>query len=146
MIPTPIPDDEVWAGATRRVIGPPAGMEPWEIPPVEVLSEVRDDGAPLIHVRIALEPDDLRRIQAGQVDHFWLTLWSDHLHAFATNLPRETVIVCDTCRERLIQQPDVDPLGYWFHATGETPVARRDHAPAPIEVFVDELEGGTDGG
>lgn len=88
MIPTPIPDEEVWMGATRRVIGPPAGMEPWEIPPVEVLSEVTAQG-PLIHVRIAFEPDDVRRISEGSADHFWLTLWSDHLHAFAVQLPIE---------------------------------------------------------
>ncbi len=88
MIPTPIPDKEVWAGTTRRVIGPPKGMEPWEIPPVEVLQEITDQG-PLIHVRIALEPDDVRRIREGTADHFWLTLWSDHLHAFNVQLPIE---------------------------------------------------------
>lgn len=90
MIPTPIPAEEVWAGATRRVIGPPSGMEPWEIPPVEVLSEFQEGtGAPLIHVRIGFEADDLRRIIDGTADHFWLTFWSDHLHAFAVQLPTE---------------------------------------------------------
>src|SRR5688500_8604049 len=88
VIPTPIPDDEVWMGATRRVIGPPVGKEPWAIPPVEVLQELTDQG-PLIHVRIAFEPDDVRRIKEGSVDHFWLTLWSDHLHAFNVQLPAE---------------------------------------------------------
>lgn len=76
MRPTPIPDAEVWEGATRQVIAAPDGrLDNPDIAPVEALV----DHSPLtghrtLSVRCVLEDDDLAKLQAGGT--VWLTFWS----------------------------------------------------------------------
>lgn len=73
MRPTPIPDDEVWPGHQRMVIGPPVG-EPvhGEIRPVEMLVSI-DGRPPVFSARCVLDPGDLERLAAGEP--FWISLW-----------------------------------------------------------------------
>lgn len=96
MRPTPIPDDEVREGTTRRVIGPPNGDLDSGVASVEVLTERRPDEGPMMHVRVVLEDDDLRRIANG--DHvFWLTFISDHLHPFDLGMDSEDLVQAPEC-------------------------------------------------
>jgi hypothetical protein len=70
---TPIPDNEIWAGATRIVMGPPTGHDPTgEIRPVEMLAEIVM-GHRAFSARCALEDGDLETLQAGGV--VWLTFY-----------------------------------------------------------------------
>lgn len=85
MRPTPIPDDEVWVGAVRKVIGPPGGDLFGNVNPVEVLLERTPYGV-AHHLRILLEPKDVERIKAGE-NVFWLSWYADHLHPFNVQMP-----------------------------------------------------------
>lgn len=82
MRPTPIPDAEVWAGATRKVISPPDGdLTNPHIAPVEALVDRSPStGAVNLSVRCELEGDDLAKLQAGGT--VWLTFWG-HMVPFA---------------------------------------------------------------
>lgn len=147
MRPTAIPDHEVWEGAVRSVMAPPLGEDPWDstIGTVEVLKEIVDGDQPRIHVRFELSDDDVRRIRDGHRT-VWYSLWAATMFPFSIDLPRETMIVCATCRVRLVQWPEIDPLGYWFHPTADPRGSdATGHAPAPIEVFVDEWKDPADG-
>jgi hypothetical protein len=66
MRPTPIPDDEIWDGAQRRVIAGPEGDLTGDIRPVEALVEISPSlGVPVLSVRCQLEAGDLEQLQAG---------------------------------------------------------------------------------
>lgn len=82
MRPTPIPDEEIWEGAARMVIGPPAGTAPTDdtIRPVEVLVEHAPDGGFIFRSRVVLEPGDLERLAAGEP--FWVSQWGHQLQPF----------------------------------------------------------------
>ena len=87
MRPTPIPDNEVWSGAVRRVIAPPDGdLTNPDIAPVEALVD-RDphSGALNLSVRCTLDDDDLATLQAGGV--IWLTFWGAMVPWSATVAP-----------------------------------------------------------
>lgn len=75
MRPTPIPDDEVWEGAERRVIAAPGGeLTDPDIAAVEALVDRSPStGAVNLSVRCVLEDDDLEKLQAGGT--IWLTFW-----------------------------------------------------------------------
>jgi hypothetical protein len=75
MRPTPIPDTEVWEGATRKVLAAPDGdLANPDIAPVEALVDRSPStGALNLSVRCVLEDDDLAKlIHGGTV---WLTFW-----------------------------------------------------------------------
>lgn len=76
MRPTPIPDAEVWEGATRQVIAAPDGrLDNPDIAPVEALIDRSPStGHRTLSVRCVLEDDDLAKLQAGGT--VWLTFWS----------------------------------------------------------------------
>jgi hypothetical protein len=64
---TPIPDEAVWAGAERVVIGPPGGDPTGDIRPVEAVKDISEStGYPRLSVRCALEAGELERLAAGQ--------------------------------------------------------------------------------
>lgn len=73
MIPTPIPDDEVFQIGERIVVGPPPGHEPTgDIRAAEAMAwRPGDTDHVRYSFRIALEGDDLERLKAG--DCVWLT-------------------------------------------------------------------------
>lgn len=75
MRPTPIPDSEVWEGASRRVLAAPDGdLTNRDIAPVEALVDRSPStGALNLSVRCVLEGDDLAKLQAGGT--VWLTFW-----------------------------------------------------------------------
>lgn len=81
MRPTPIPDAEVWEGATRKVFAAPDGdlLNP-TIAPVEALVDQAPDGTTNISVCLELEQHDLATLQAG--GRVWLTFWG-HIVPFA---------------------------------------------------------------
>lgn len=87
MRPTPIPDAEVWEGATRQVIAAPDGrLDNPNIAPVEALvDESPDTGHKTLSVRCVLEGNDLEHLQAGGV--VWLTFWSAMVPWAATVVP-----------------------------------------------------------
>ncbi|GEP38869.1 hypothetical protein NPS01_25320 [Nocardioides psychrotolerans] len=74
MRPTPIPDAEVWEGATRLVIAAPDGdLTNPDIAPVEALVDRGPSGARNLSVRCELEDDDLAKLAAGGT--IWITFW-----------------------------------------------------------------------
>lgn len=77
MRPTPIPDNEIMAGHTRQVIGPPANCDHLDGPirPVEALVAVDTElNVRIFRFRIILEDGDLEQLEHG--DPIWLTFWS----------------------------------------------------------------------
>lgn len=83
MRPVPIPDDAVWAGARRVVIGPPDGDPTSNIRPVEALADTSaSTGLPVLSVRCALEPGDLEALAAG--GHVWVSFYSSVIVPFST--------------------------------------------------------------
>lgn len=90
MRPTPIPDHEVWEGATRRVFAAPDGdLTNPDIAPCEALVDVSPStGVRNISVRCELEAGDLEKLQAGGT--VWLTFWGGMVPWAATVVePRE---------------------------------------------------------
>lgn len=75
MRPTPIPDNEVWDGAVRRVFAAPDGdLTNPDIAPVETLIDRSPtSGAVNLSVRCVLEDGELEKLQAGGT--IWLTFW-----------------------------------------------------------------------
>lgn len=70
---TPIPDNEIWAGASRIVMGPPAGQDPTgEIRALEMVAEIVM-GHRAYSARCVLEEGDLENLTAGGV--VWLTFY-----------------------------------------------------------------------
>lgn len=70
---TTIPDNEIWAGATRIVMGPPEGHDPTgEIRALEMLAEIVM-GHRAYSARCVLEDGDLETLAAGGV--VWLTFY-----------------------------------------------------------------------
>lgn len=68
-----IPDNEIWAGATRIVMGPPEGHDPTgDIRPLEMLTEIVI-GHHAYSARCVLEDGDLEILQAGGT--VWLTFY-----------------------------------------------------------------------
>ena len=71
MVPTPIPDDEVFPYGQRVVIGPPPGEDiTGDIRAVEAVAW-HYDNVNRYSMRVVLEDGDLERIQAG--DPIWVT-------------------------------------------------------------------------
>lgn len=82
---TPIPDDAVWEGARRVVIGPPDGDLTGPIRAVEaVLSASESTGMPVLSVRCALEPGDLEALAAG--GHVWVSFHSGSIVPFSVDV------------------------------------------------------------
>lgn len=81
MRPTPIPEDEVWDGGRRLVIGPPDG-DPTNttIAAVEAIVD-QDELGTSFSMRMVLDDDDVARITAGQ-RIFWYVQRGEHLHPF----------------------------------------------------------------
>lgn len=80
MRPTPIPDDEMFAGHQRVTFSKPEGEEYEEVLPVEVQATIDEEmGLPMLRVRVELEPGDAERLAAGEP--FWLTFWG-HMPIF----------------------------------------------------------------
>lgn len=70
---TPIPDGEVWAGASRIVMGPPHGADPTgDIRACEMVVEIHR-GYPAYSARCVLEDGDLDTLAAGGV--VWVTFY-----------------------------------------------------------------------
>lgn len=68
-----IPDNEIWAGACRIVMGPPAGHDPTgEIRALEMVAEIVM-GHRAYSARCVLEDGDLEVLQAG--GNVWLTFY-----------------------------------------------------------------------
>lgn len=87
MIPTPIPDEEIWPGAERVVIGPPAGEDPTgRIRPAEALIDETDFGR-TFHFRLVLEPGELERLQKGEP--MWLSLIGNAVQPFDVGMTSE---------------------------------------------------------
>lgn len=90
MRPTPIPDDEVWDGATRIVVGPPGNDLDSDVAAVEVLRDiVATDttgtvAAVRTSVRCTLEDDDLDHLAAGGT--VWLSFYGLHILPFAVTV------------------------------------------------------------
>lgn len=71
---TTIPDEAVWAGAERIVVGPPDGDPTGAIRPVEaVVHTSPSTGMPVLSVRCALEDGDLEKLAAGE--HVWVSFY-----------------------------------------------------------------------
>lgn len=87
MRPTPIPDAEIWEGATRIVVAPPGGdMTHPDIAPVEALVDRSPStGHQTLSVRCVLEDDDLANLQAGGT--VWVTFWGRIVPFATTVLP-----------------------------------------------------------
>lgn len=75
MRPTPIPENEVWEGAVRRVIAAPDGdLTNPDIAPVEaVVDRSPSTGALNLSVRCELDDGDLEKPAAGGT--VWITFW-----------------------------------------------------------------------
>lgn len=84
MRPTPIPDAEVWEGATRKVFAAPGGdLTDTQVAPVEALVDQSPaTGGMTASVRCVLEDDDLANLQAGGT--VWLTFWGGMIPWAAT--------------------------------------------------------------
>jgi hypothetical protein len=81
---TPIPDAEIWEGATRRVIAPPDGdLTNPDIAPVEVLIDRVKTGL-CMSARCELEGDDLEKLRAGGV--VWVSFYGTQLVPFSVDV------------------------------------------------------------
>jgi hypothetical protein len=69
---TTIPDNEIWAGASRIVMNPPNGDLTGDIRACEMVAEIHQ-GRPAYSARCVLEDGDLETLQAGGV--VWLTFY-----------------------------------------------------------------------
>lgn len=140
MRPTPVPDEEVWEGAKRMVIGPPRGDLSSGIAPVEVLVDRDATEGPRMYLRWIIEADDLRRIENGDTV-VWMTFWSDHLHPVSLGLPGEDLVPAPECRNcgRDLTSSEAEPsTGVYFHLrptgdcmTPEPRMVRPDGKPGP---------------
>jgi hypothetical protein len=87
---TTIPDNAIWDGAQRLVIGPPDGDPTGDIRPVEAIVDIPPTGIPRLSVRCALEPGDLEKLTAG--GHVWIAFYG-HMVPFCIDitepLPRQ---------------------------------------------------------
>lgn len=84
MIPTPIPDAEIWDGATRHVIAPPSGdLTDDTIAAVEALVDEVEIGR-RYSMRCQLEPGDLATLAAGGC--VWVSFLGSHLHPFSVDV------------------------------------------------------------
>lgn len=82
---TPIPDEAVWSGARRIVVGPPDGDPTGAIRPVEaILDESPSMGVPALSVRCALEPGDLARLAAGEC--VWVSFYGGGMPPFSVDV------------------------------------------------------------
>jgi hypothetical protein len=84
--PGPIPDDAIWPGARRIVVGPPDGdLTNTDISPVEVLVDVGPDtGMPRISSRCVLEAGDLEKLNEGGV--VWVSFYGQTLRPFSVEV------------------------------------------------------------
>lgn len=92
MRPTPIPDNEVWENAVRRVIAPPNGdLTNPHIALVEaVVDRSPSTGALCLSVRCILEDGELEHLAAGGT--IWLTFWGAMTPWAATVVPPQDPI------------------------------------------------------
>jgi hypothetical protein len=82
---TPIPDDAVWDGAQRVVIGPPDGDPTGKIRAVEAVADVSPStGMPVLSMRCALEPGDLEVLAAGGV--VWVSFYGGAIVPFSVDV------------------------------------------------------------
>ena len=111
MRPSIIPDEEVWEGATRKVIAAPDGDLLGEsgYEPVEALTEIVD-GTPMFHVRMVLDEMDVARIQAGE-RVFWYTQHGTALRPFCLGMPRKVFKICRHCHQDISTTDET----IWFH-------------------------------
>lgn len=114
MTPTPVPDEEMWEGTVRTVIGPPGNDLDSGIAPVEVLVDTVD-GTPVIRIRCVIEEHDVRRIAEGE-RVFWLSMYGDHLHPFSVDMPElpEGYATCANCPGVVGRE---EARGLWRHLT-----------------------------
>lgn len=86
MRPAAIPDNAVWPGARRVVVGPPDGdLTSTDIAPVEALVDVgQDTGIPRISVRCILEDGDLEKFADGGT--VWVTFYGGQLVPFCVDV------------------------------------------------------------
>lgn len=132
MRPSAIPDEEVWAGATRKVIAAPDGDLLGEsgIEPVEALTEIVD-GTPMFHVRMVLDDLDVARIKSGE-RVFWYTQHGTALRPFSLGMPAKVFPVCRNCHQALVHSsPDLGDV-LWFHEHPDRP-APLCQRPEPLE-------------
>lgn len=80
---TSIPDDAVWEGGHRVVIGPPDGDPTGEIRAVEAVAEM-SAGVPVLSMRCALEPGDLEVLAAGGC--VWVSFYGGSIVPFSVSV------------------------------------------------------------
>lgn len=84
MIPTPIPDAEIWEGARRMVIAPPDGdFTSDDIRAVEALVDVTELGK-RFSMRCLPEPGEVESIRAGAP--IWVQILGEQLQPFALDV------------------------------------------------------------
>lgn len=86
MRPAPIPDEAVWEGSQRIVIGPPDGdLTSTGIAAVEAVVDVAPDtGMQRISVRCVLEPGDLEKLSGGGT--VWISFYARQLVPFCVDV------------------------------------------------------------
>jgi hypothetical protein len=87
MRPAPIPDEEIWDGAQRIVVGPPGNDLDTGIAPVEVVVDTVQIGTstgPRMSARCILEDDDLDMLAAGGT--VWVSFYGGQLLPFSVDV------------------------------------------------------------
>lgn len=86
MRPAPIPDEAMWPGSERVVIGPPDGdLTRTDIAAVEALVDVAPNtGLQRISVRCVLEPNDLEKLNDGGT--VWISFYAQQLVPFCVDV------------------------------------------------------------
>lgn len=78
--PTPIPDDEIWEGYQRIVVGPPVGHDvTGDIRSIEALVG-RSDLGPRFSTRWVVTPEEAERLKNGEP--LWVTQWTSQMIPF----------------------------------------------------------------
>lgn len=81
---TSIPDNAVWEGGHRVVIGPPGGDPTGEISAVEAVADVSPSGVPVLSMRCALDPGDLEVLAAGGC--VWVSFYGGSIVPFSVSV------------------------------------------------------------
>ncbi|PRY35374.1 hypothetical protein [Umezawaea tangerina] len=85
MRPVPIPDEAVWEGARRLVVGPPDDDPTGPIAAVEAVASVSaSTGMPVLSVRCALEQGDLEQLAEGGC--VWVSFYGGGMPPFAVDV------------------------------------------------------------
>lgn len=78
--PTPIPDDEIWEGHERIVVGPPPGHDlTGDIRSIEALVS-RSELGTRFSTRWVVTPEEAERLKNGEP--LWVTQWSSRMVPF----------------------------------------------------------------